>query len=102
MVTEHRLTVPLDHVAAQAAPPSEPAGDTIDIAFTIVDLITTPADEAFYRSLRTSPPGDTRASALHVLKREVQRRAASYVEHVAMEDADGCCLYLQGGLMSPS
>jgi len=101
VVTEHAIQVPLDHVRLShhpldASDYDDLVKDTIDVYFTIVDLVETDEQVAFYASL-THSTDLTKADTSHRRKRDAQNLAAKYRNFIAMEDADACCLYLQGG-----
>jgi len=96
VITEHKLAVPLDryHPPLDAKSP-EPM---VDIYFSVVELITTPEEEAFFQSLQAITLGSSSASSSTAVKqREMKKRAADYKAFAKLQDAKGCFLYLQGG-----
>jgi len=86
VITEHLLSQPLD----RSNPDDE---QTVDIYFTVVELITSPEQEAFYQSLQKTAPPSTKWARV----REQQDRAEEYKSFIGLKDANECCLYLQGG-----
>ncbi len=85
VVTEHKLSVPLDRYNPPADEKSpEPM---VDVYFSIVELVTKPEEEEFFLSLQ----GPVSGSA----KREQQKRASEYKAFAGLKDAKDCILYLQ-------
>jgi hypothetical protein len=84
VITEHLLAQPLD----RSNPDDE---QTVDIYFTVVELITSPEQEAFYQSLQKTTSPSTKWARV----REQQDRAEEYKSFIGLKDANECCLYLQ-------
>jgi len=81
VVTEHRLSVPLEHGVSADKPTM--AKDRVDLFFTVVEMCSTPETERFFRELASSS--------------SPQQRAQAYVDKSALANADKLLLYLQGG-----
>ena len=95
VVTEHKLSVPLVRTKTNNKDDDDDSSDDrIDVFFTIVDLVTTPQQESFFLSLQQTPSPTATSS---VKLRMQQQRAVEYVQFSSLQDADSCCLYLQGG-----
>ncbi len=94
-VTEHYISVPLNHEDVKDTNDLlEKDVESIDVYFSIVNLISTPEEEAFFQKLLDQfDVMKTPAQRLH----EQQKRGSDYTEFIAMKDADKCILYLQGG-----
>jgi hypothetical protein len=75
VVTEHRVSVPVDRSEHQKSP-------RIDLAFTVVEKVQDATTEEWFRSL---------TSMSQTL------RASNYVEKINFMTADDMCVYLQGG-----
>ncbi len=85
VVTEHKLSMPLDRYNPPADEKSpEPM---VDVYFSIVELVTKPEEEAFFQSLQGPVSGSP--------KREQQKRASEYKAFAGLKDAKDCILYLQ-------
>mmetsp|Transcript_12891 Transcript_12891/g.24208 ORF Transcript_12891/g.24208 Transcript_12891/m.24208 type:complete len:754 (-) Transcript_12891:120-2381(-) len=91
VITEHIISVPLDRFN----PPTDPKDKEpmVDIYFSIVELVTTPAQESFFRSLQAISSGANN----QVRQREAKKRAADYKAFAKLKNAEECVLYLQGG-----
>jgi hypothetical protein len=91
VITEHKISVPLDRYN----PPADPKDKEpmVDIYFSIVELVTTPAQESFFMSLQASSSG----GSYQVRQREAKKRAADYKAFAKLKSAEECVLYLQGG-----
>ncbi len=97
VVTEHFISVPLKYGQG----PTEGEGESeesIDVYFSIVDLVSSTEDESFFNSLQTRIATQDLSSQTKMSRlREQQKRANQYIEFINMKDADQCILYLQGG-----
>ena len=91
VITEHKISVPLDRYN----PPSKPLDEEpmIDIYFSIVELITNENQEKFFMKLQQVVNGSDMKQKL----REQKERAKDYKEFSKMHNADDCLIYLQGG-----
>jgi len=91
VITEHKLSVPLDRSNPPTAPNAkEPM---VDIYFSIAELVTTPEDEKFFQELQSVTAGASTA----IKQREMKQRAAKYKTFANLKDAKDCMIYLQGG-----
>ena len=78
VVTEHRLSVPIDHVNE-----GKESKNRIDVAFTIVEEIKDEASRRWFEStFATMTPS---------------QRATAYIKRCAMTSAEDMFIYLQGG-----
>lgn len=91
VVTEHKISVPLDRYN----PPADPKDKEpmVDVYFSIVELVTTSVQESFFKSLQVSSSG----ASNQVKQREAKKRAADYKAFAKLQSAEECVLYLQGG-----
>lgn len=91
VITEHKISVPLDRYN----PPANPLDEEpmIDLYFSIVELVTNSEQENFFKKLQRTALGGDRKQIL----REQKQRAADYKEFSKYENADDCIIYLQGG-----
>mmetsp|Transcript_7620 Transcript_7620/g.18800 ORF Transcript_7620/g.18800 Transcript_7620/m.18800 type:complete len:737 (+) Transcript_7620:106-2316(+) len=84
VVTEHSISVPLvyaeDNKQQRGTGRSQSARTTV--AFTIVEEVKDEPTRQWFESLRSMTPN---------------QRAVAYVEKAAMANAEGMCLFLQGG-----
>lgn len=96
VVTEHKISVPLDRYN----PPEDELDDEpmIDVFFRIAELVNTPEDESFFNALQqhityqsTTPLSKAK------LRIEQQKLGTAYKAFAALKNADECILYLQGG-----
>ena len=62
------------------------------VYFSIVELVTTTEEEAFFQSLQATSVGAT----AKVRKREMNKRASDYKAFAKLKDAKDCLIYLQG------
>lgn len=90
VVTEHKISVPLKPTIVGSRADAQNT-DTIDVFFTVVELIENAEDEAFFAQDLGSG-GSTKTGLL--LQSE---RADLYVNWAKMADAETMVLYLQGG-----
>jgi len=96
VITENFISVPLDRYSSPSPSSSSSSlEEKIDIYFSIVDLITTPEEEAFFISLQKTDT--TQVSSAKYRIREQQKRASDYKDFIALKNANECMLYLQGG-----
>lgn len=91
VITEHKISVPLDRYN----PPAKPLDvePMVDVYFSIVELITSTEQEHFFMKLQQVTQGSDSKQKL----REQKTRAEAYKEFSKMENADDCLIYLQGG-----
>ena len=88
VVTEHLLSVPVkrpsasDNDTMRISTPRN-TSPRIDIYFSVVEKANSMELQSFFQQL--------------IDEQSPQQRAAMYVQHAALKNADTCCLYLQGG-----
>jgi hypothetical protein len=92
VITEHFISVPVKYVNEKGEKIED--SNSIDVYFSIVDLVSTPEDESFFLSLQTRESSPTTKLANI---NEQQKLASAYKDFVAMKNANDCILYLQGG-----
>mmetsp|Transcript_17631 Transcript_17631/g.20296 ORF Transcript_17631/g.20296 Transcript_17631/m.20296 type:complete len:593 (-) Transcript_17631:85-1863(-) len=84
VVTEHRISV-LTHRSNNGAADVE-INAKLDVFFTVSEIIENESDDYFFRKIlcgaKSSSP---------------EKQASLYVNHLGMENADECIIYLQGG-----
>lgn len=86
VVTEHFISVPLQYKENDKKGIDDVIDndeESIDVYFSVVDLVTTPEEESFFQSLQQTV--------------RPQKRASDYRAFIDMKDANQCILYLQGG-----
>ncbi len=95
VITEHFISVPLRYYNEDGVKIDD--SETIDVYFSIIDLITSTDDEKFFLGLQKTDSGRSSSQSKLTRVNEQQNRASAYKKFINMKNADQCILYLQGG-----